>query len=286
MMNGVLLVNKEKGMTSHFTIQKVKKILGVKKIGHAGTLDPLATGLLVVLLNSGTKLSPYLLGQDKEYLGEVTVGIATDTEDSEGKVISQKEVRELPDPDSVLASLLGKRLQTPPLFSALKQSGKKLYEYARAGMDVEREPREIEVLALERRSPVVLDEGVARFTFFCRVSKGTYVRTLAKEIGEKLGYPAHLSALERLASGHFRLEAANSLHDLECGAFRIIPMAEALPFPKLEAGVLAERVKNGSRLPEDFVGSREPFIAFTDGGELIAVYKFKEGYYYADRVWN
>src|SRR5690606_34634507 len=110
--------NKEKGMTSHAAIQKVKKILGVKKIGHAGTLDPLATGLLVVLVNSATKLSNYLLNQDKEYFGEVTIGIGTDSEDAEGKIISQTEVEKLDDPDRALAELVGRRFQVPPLYSA------------------------------------------------------------------------------------------------------------------------------------------------------------------------
>ncbi|HEY8395643.1 MAG TPA: tRNA pseudouridine(55) synthase TruB, partial [Bacilli bacterium] len=177
MMNGILLVYKEKGMTSNAVIQKIKKILQVKKIGHAGTLDPLATGLLVVLINGATKLSNYLLNQEKEYLAEITIGIATSTEDAEGEIIACKEVSESLDPDPILRSLIGKRLQVPPLYSALKKDGKKLYEYAREGVEVERKAREIEIYALERRSPVRYENGTAKFSFYCKVSKGTYIRT-------------------------------------------------------------------------------------------------------------
>lgn len=285
-MNGVLLLNKEKGMTSHAAIQKVKKILGVKKIGHAGTLDPLATGLLVVLVNSATKLSNYLLNQDKEYFGEVTIGIGTDSEDAEGKIISQTEVEKLDDSDRALAELVGRRFQVPPLYSALKMDGMKLYEYARAGRDVERKPREVVIHRLERKSPVTYVGGAAKFSFYCKVSKGTYVRTLAKEIGEKLGYPAHLSALERLASGPFRIEEAHTLQDLESGNYRLIKMADSLAFPKIEAGILAERIKNGNKLPENLVGRKDPHIAFTENGELLAIYKYIKGTYHAERVWN
>lgn len=286
-MNGILLVYKEKGMTSNAVIQKIKKILQVKKIGHAGTLDPLATGLLVVLINGATKLSNYLLNQEKEYLAEITIGIATSTEDVEGEIIACKEVSESLDPDPILRSLIGKRLQVPPLYSALKKDGKKLYEYAREGVEVERKAREIEIYALERRSPVRYENGTAKFSFYCKVSKGTYIRTLSTEIGEKLGYPAHLSALERLGSGSFKSENAFKISDIEAGNYRLVSMAEALPYPKIEANsVLEEKIKNGKMIPEKLVGSKEPLIAFTKKEELLAIYKYEEGNYYAVRVWN
>jgi tRNA pseudouridine55 synthase len=287
MMNGILLINKVSGMTSNAVIQKIKRILKVKKIGHAGTLDPLATGLLVVLINEATKLSNYLLNQDKEYLGEIVLGLATDTEDATGEIIAKQTVTKIADPDAALRALVGKREQIPPMYSALKKDGKKLYELAREGKTIEREPREVEIYALERRSPVTYENGLAKFSFYCKVSKGTYVRTLCTEIGTKLGLPAHMSRLERLASGSFRLDDAVSLADVEAGDYRLISMVDALDFPKVEVDdTLAAKIKNGNILPAQLVGSKEPLLVFKQKDRLLAIYKYKEGKYYAERVWN
>ncbi len=283
-MNGILLVNKESGMTSNAVIQKIKKILKVKKIGHAGTLDPLATGLLVVLLNEATKLSNYLLNQDKEYLAEIILGEATDTEDASGNIVEKKPVEEISNLDQSLSKLLGKRLQIPPMYSALKKEGKKLYELAREGISIKREPREIEIFALERRSPITYQNTTAKFSFFCKVSKGTYVRTLCTEIGEELGYPAHLSSLERLSSGAFRLDKASTISEIESGNLFLVSMVDALDFPKYEVDeFLVHKIRNGNPVVFD---SLEPLIVFKQGEKLLGIYKYKEGKYYAERIWN
>jgi tRNA pseudouridine55 synthase len=285
-MNGILLVNKESGLSSNAVIQKIKRILGIKKIGHAGTLDPLATGLLVVLLNEATKLSDYLLNQEKEYLGEVTLGVSTDTEDSAGEVLSEVVISEIPAVDPVLATLLGKQKQHPPMYSAIKKDGKKLYQLARAGKTIEREEREIEVSELTRTGDVILEAGRARFSFRAKVSKGTYIRSLAVEIGRRLGYPAYLSGLTRTKSGNFHLEKATSLADLEAGNYRIIEMLEALSaYPQVEVDPdLKKKVLNGRPLSEQFGG--EEIIVFKEQEELLAIYKYSEGKYRAARVWN
>lgn len=273
-------------MSSNAVIQQIKKTLGIKKIGHAGTLDPFATGLLVVLLNEATKISDYLLNQDKEYAGEVTLGIATDTEDSTGKVISEALVKVPLEVDPVLVSLHGKQKQYPPMYSAIKIDGKKLYQLARAGKIVEREEREVDIDELVRISDVFFEEGRARFSFRARVSKGTYIRSLAVEIGRRLGYPAHLSRLERIRSGSFSLNEAATLADLETGNYRIINMLEALKnYPQIEVDPeLKGKVLNGRPLSEQFNG--EALIVFKEREQLLAIYKYIEGKYRAARVWN
>ncbi|MGB4333089.1 MAG: tRNA pseudouridine(55) synthase TruB, partial [Bacilli bacterium] len=228
-MNGILLIDKPAGLTSHAVVARLRKILDIKRIGHAGTLDPAATGLLVILVGSATKLFPYLSDLDKEYEGEVTIGVSTDTLDAEGNITAVKEVEGEIAADEALISLLGEREQAPPMFSAIKSAGKKLYELARKGIEIERRPRAIAVYDLKRISPVVYENGRARFSFYTRVSKGTYIRTLSAEIGEKLGFPAHLSALRRLSVGSFSVREASGLEEVSAGNFSLLKMLSAFP---------------------------------------------------------
>lgn len=287
-MNGILLIDKPAGLTSHAVVARLRKILDIKRIGHAGTLDPAATGLLVILVGSATKLFPYLSDLDKEYEGEVTIGVSTDTLDAEGNITAVKEVEGEIAADEALISLLGEREQAPPMFSAIKSAGKKLYELARKGIEIERRPRAIAVYDLKRISPVVYENGRARFSFYTRVSKGTYIRTLSAEIGEKLGFPAHLSALRRLSVGSFSVREASGLEEVSAGNFSLLKMLSAFPEDRVvrPAEEVVLKARAGRPLAREETGSAAAAIAIASGGELVAVYKLKNGRYYPERVWN
>ncbi|MDD2493524.1 MAG: tRNA pseudouridine(55) synthase TruB, partial [Bacilli bacterium] len=176
-MDGIVLINKEQGLTSQDVVSRVKRLLNLKKVGHAGTLDPLATGVVVVLLEEATKLSNYLLNEEKVYEAEITIGVATDTEDATGKIIDSKKVLpiEIAAIDRVLADLVGELEQIPPMFSAIKTSGKKLYELARQGLSIPRAARRIEIRSLTRTSEAFYEQDVLKFSFITRVTKGTYI---------------------------------------------------------------------------------------------------------------
>lgn len=204
-MDGVLLFNKPTAWTSHDAVDFVRRCTGQRSVGHAGTLDPMATGLLVILIGRATKLSAALSGLDKDYTGSILFGVSTDTQDTQGKVLTStnpgiisREVME-----KLFADLSGPQLQTPPAFSAVRKNGKKLYQWAREGVAVEAEPREIFVKEFR-----VTGFNFPTVSFFMSCSKGTYVRTLAHEAGKRAGVGAALSALCRTRIGPFRLEAA------------------------------------------------------------------------------
>ena len=209
---GVLLVDKPTGMTSHDVVNRARRIFKMKKIGHAGTLDPMATGLLILLIGRATRLSQYLMSLDKVYEGSVTLGVTTDSHDADGAVISTRIVPDLDRPalDKILSTYVGDQYQTPPMFSAIKKEGVPLYKMARKGKTIEREPRFIRISAFDLLNfdPPILDVRV-------KCSKGTYVRTLAHDVGEKIGCGAHLSALRRTASDQFQVEFAHTLTELE-----------------------------------------------------------------------
>lgn len=211
-MNGILVVNKPPGMTSHDVVDLVRKRFKIKKVGHAGTLDPQASGLLVMLLGKFTKLSAKLINDDKAYEVIMRLGIRRDTQDGEGKIISEEDCRYLTDTQikETFKSFLGSGFQVPPMFSAVKYKGKKLYELARKGQSVKREPRPINIYKLEITH---IDLPYVNFNVTC--SKGTYVRQLCSDIGDKLGCGAYMHFLQRLRSGKFSIESAVKVHDLE-----------------------------------------------------------------------
>jgi len=214
-MDGILIVKKEKGMTSHDVVSEVKKIAKTK-VGHTGTLDPIATGVLPLLLGEGTKLSKYLIEHDKIYEAIVKFGEKTDTADTEGKIIQEKEVNiQLLNRENIvnrLHELKGKQKQKPPIYSAIKIKGKKLYEYARKNETVEIPEREIEIYDIE-----LLDYDIREKTVSFRVhcSKGTYIRSLCETIAEKLGTVGYMKELNRIKVGNFKLEQAISITDME-----------------------------------------------------------------------
>lgn len=211
---GILNVNKPSGITSFDVVRIIRNLFSLRKVGHSGTLDPMAEGVLIILLGKYTKKASYFLSLPKEYVCEVTLGISTDTLDREGKIINVRKVSY--DEEKIkkaIGSFCGKIKQIPPMYSALKYQGKKLYELARKGIKVSLPPREIEIYNIEVLS--ISKDEFPKVKFKVSCSKGTYIRKLAEDIGEKLNCPAHLSALVRISVGDFKIEDSITLRELE-----------------------------------------------------------------------
>lgn len=211
-INGILLLDKPLGITSNAALQMVKRLFFAKKAGHTGSLDPLATGLLPICLGEATKFAGYLLDSDKVYEGSFQLGINTATADSEGDIIQQRDVPELSDDDikKAFAHFMGTIDQVPPMYSALKQNGQPLYKLARQGIDVERKARTIEIMKFD-----LLDRDGDILMFHLRCSKGTYVRSIAEDLGEHLGCGAFLKSLRRTEVGPFKIADVHSMDELE-----------------------------------------------------------------------
>ena len=214
-MNGILIINKEKGCTSHDIVYKVKKIFN-EKVGHTGTLDPLAEGVLPILIGKGTLCSKYLINHDKKYVVNLALGQKTETADLEGKIIEEKNI---PDKsltqskiEKVLKSFIGKQQQMPPIYSAIKVNGKKLYEYARKGQNVEIKPREIEIYDIKLMN-IDAQKKQIQFEVFC--GKGTYIRSLCEDIAEKLETVGYMENLKRIQVGDFKIEESSKIQELE-----------------------------------------------------------------------
>lgn len=283
-MNGVLLIDKEEGKSSFDVVRKVRSILKCKKTGHAGTLDPFATGLLVILLGQGTKLSPYVMGGKKKYLAEIKLGIETDTCDPTGTVIKETPVPHIGSEniEQAVQQFIGTIDQMPPAFSALKVNGQRAYKLARKGIEVELKKRKITIYSIniiEIRLPVI--------TLEVTCSAGTYIRSLASDIGRELGLVAHLQKLRRLSSGLFQVDDALTSTDLspvsgEMLLNKIIPLHESLPDMEtinLEHN-LVQKIMNGYRpgwkeltediyLPDKFKG----YIKLIQNSHLAAVFE-------------
>ena len=216
-MNGIINLKKEAGMTSHDAVFKLRKILGTKKIGHGGTLDPDVVGVLPIAVGKATRMVEFMQDEGKVYEGEITLGYSTTTEDASGEMVAETPVLSPLDEtivDEAIASLTGPITQIPPMYSAVKVNGRKLYEYARAGQEVERPERQVTIYQFERTSPISYEDHLARFTFRVKCSKGTYIRTLSVDLGEKLGYAAHMSHLTRTSAAGMRLEDALTLEQI------------------------------------------------------------------------
>ncbi len=230
-LEGVLLVDKPTDHTSHDVVARVRRALQMRRVGHAGTLDPMATGLLIMLIGKATKISQYLISLDKEYEGTIELGKVTDSQDAQGRMLETRPVPELTEPElrKAMAGFLGDQYQTPPMYSAIKIDGVPLYKSARKGEEVEREPRFVRVSEFE-----LTRFGLPSFDFRLRCSKGTYVRTIAHDLGQRLGCGAHLSALRRTATDKFNISQAVTLDAIEQMTRaeiekRLIPMHEAAP---------------------------------------------------------
>ncbi len=214
-MDGIIIINKEKNYTSNDVVNIVKKITK-SKVGHTGTLDPNATGVLPLLIGNATKVSKYLINHDKEYEVVLQLGIRTETADVEGKVIEQKEVTaEMLNKDNIeekLQQFIGKQEQIPPIYSAIKVNGKKLYEYARKGQEVELKPRQIEIYSIQL---VGINEKEKQISFKVKCSKGTYIRSLCEDISKKLGTVGYMKELNRLQVGEFYIKDAVTISEMK-----------------------------------------------------------------------
>ncbi|WP_275584197.1 tRNA pseudouridine(55) synthase TruB [Mammaliicoccus sp. P-M55] len=217
-MDGILAIHKEVGMTSHDVVFKLRKILKTKKVGHTGTLDPEVSGVLPICIGKATRVSDYVMESGKKYKAEVTIGFSTTTEDQTGELVEQKIVNEhtwsTEDIRSTLNKLVGEIEQIPPMYSAVKVNGKKLYEYARQNIEVERPVRKVVINSIELTSEISYVDQICKFEIEVECGKGTYIRTLATQVGELLSFPAHMSHLIRLKSGGFSLDQAVKLDDL------------------------------------------------------------------------
>ncbi|MER2105613.1 MAG: tRNA pseudouridine(55) synthase TruB [Solibacillus sp.] len=283
-MNGILPLWKERGMTSHDCVFKLRKILRTKKVGHTGTLDPGVEGVLPICIGQATRIAEYLTDAGKTYEAVISIGRTTTTEDAEGETVEENLAPKIFTRDEILAaltSLTGKIEQTPPMFSAVKVNGKKLYEYARAGQTVERPTRKITIYDLE-----LLDDAddfsgeEVRFSIRIKCSKGTYIRTLAVQIGEALGFPAHMHELVRTASGTFTQENCFTLAEIadmmETGEQErfLLPVEHALSdYPYIEiTSDIEKQIFNGQVLPQHALLKEHGKIVFGTGGRAFAVY--------------
>ncbi|WP_280769367.1 tRNA pseudouridine(55) synthase TruB [Salipaludibacillus daqingensis] len=287
-MMGVFPLWKPKGMTSFTAVREVGRRFGTKKAGHTGTLDPDVEGVLPICLGRATKIVEYLTANDKTYVGEVTLGFTTTTEDASGEKVNESAVDRVITEDeakTVLSNLIGPLEQTPPMYSAVKVKGKKLYEYAREGKEVERPSRMITIFELDLLSPPVKNQdGTVSFSFRAVCSKGTYIRTLSVTIGEKLGFPAHMSHLIRESSGEFHQKDCITFEQLDEAVVKeeedhlLIPIEKALSmFPVIEVNKdMEERILQGAILSipdEQSTVDESIWALYNQHGECLALYK-------------
>lgn len=278
-MNGIILVDKPQDWTSHDVVAKLRGVLHERRIGHSGTLDPLATGLLVVFVGRATRAVEFAEADSKEYLAGLRLGVSTDTQDITGNVIAKCNA--LPDEAAVretLCRFIGDIEQIPPMYSAIKIGGKKLYELAIRGESVERTPRKITVSSID-----IVDKDGTDYILNISCSKGTYVRTLCNDIGDALGCGACMSSLRRTRAGAFSVDEAHSLEDIEAAALEdrlsdIILPVDALfaPFPKLTVSEsAAKRLKNGNVIK---VSAEDgDYRVYSDSEEFLLLGRVEDG---------
>lgn len=284
MYEGILPLWKEKGMTSHDCVFKLRKILKMKRIGHTGTLDPNVEGVLPICLGQATKVSEYIMNEGKTYIATISIGTSTSTEDAEGEIIEQDSTEKhfsRAQILEVLSQLTGEIIQTPPMYSAVKVNGKKLYEYAREGKEVERPSRKVTIYKLNLLDDQndFVGENVT-FTIEIDCSKGTYIRTLAVQIGELLGYPAHMSSLVRTASGNFTktqcltLDEVQKAVEAEVLNDSILPLKKALQhWPAIEIVEETKKsITNGQVIESHPLLAKHDKIVYTINTNPIAVY--------------
>lgn len=273
-MNGVLLINKEEGITSRDVVNKVGKILGTKKIGHTGTLDPLATGVLVLCIGEATKLNEILTSTYKEYEAEITLGLLTDTLDITGNILKKEEVNVTREQImDALIKITGKYLQEVPIYSAVKVNGKKLYEYARNNEFVELPKREVDIKELELISDIKYEYNRVIFSIRCLVSKGTYIRALVNDIASILGTVGVMSKLKRTKQGKFSINDCYSIKNIEDDNYKLISINEVLTdFKRVKVDSdLEVKIKNGSIINNEWNESELLFLDSNDN--VLALYK-------------
>jgi tRNA pseudouridine55 synthase len=281
-VHGVLVIDKPAGVSSAMAVERVRHGLGVDRAGHGGTLDPLATGVLAICVGAGTKLAQFLLADDKAYEADGVLGVATDTLDRTGRIVREAPVAVTRTAMlGVLAAHLGNHDQMPPMYSAIKQGGVRLYYRARAGEEVARAPRPIRIDRLD-----LLGFAPPRFRIAVACSKGTYVRSLVADIGEALGTCAHLSELRRTRSGRFTIEDAVALDRLDQAVLIPLERTTGLPSVTVPAALVAH-VLSGVQLPVASFGAEhlERFQLVDDNGRLLAVAHPQAGRTVYDRVF-
>ncbi|MCW5946693.1 MAG: tRNA pseudouridine(55) synthase TruB [Fimbriimonadales bacterium] len=272
-MTGFAIIDKLQGMTSHDVVYRARKILGIKRIGHAGTLDPMATGVLVLAIGYATRVLPYLETEPKVYRAQITLGVETNTQDAEGETVraAPHEGIALDDVRVVVSEFVGEIEQVPPMFSAVKKQGKPLYAYARKGVEVERETRKVKVYSFEIDS---YRGAVIEASIVC--SGGTYVRTLAHDLGQRLGCGAHLSALRRTAVGKFAIENAISLDRLDfSNVIKVETALEPLPAIRLTADQ-SQRIRHGQAIRLLQLPSEKRAVFLDDACEFLAIAENRE----------
>lgn len=272
-MNGILLINKKENMTSRDVVNKVGKIFGTKKIGHTGTLDPMATGVLVLCIGTATKLVEILTSENKEYEAEMILGISTDTYDITGNILENKSI-EVPEDEikEVLSKLEGTYNQEVPIYSAVKINGKKLYEYARSGKQVDLPKRQVTIFNIEMTSYDIVNNQT-KFSFKCKVSKGTYIRSLVCDIASKLNTVGCMTKLKRVKQGNFTIDECYQLEDIEKGNFKLIEIDDCLNnfYKEMVEGDLLKKITNGSII--DNIWDKDTILFTTREGKILAIYK-------------
>ena len=293
-MDGILIVNKEKNVTSHDVVNQIRKIFKTKKVGHVGTLDPISTGVLVILIGNTTKLAPFLENDGKEYIARICFGISTDTYDITGNILEKVNSFNLTLDliDEYLAKMIGIQEQIPPIYSAIKVSGKKLYEYARKQQEVEIPSRTIEVFKAERISNLVIDNDIAYCDVLFSVSKGTYIRSLIHDLGKLIQIPCCMSELNRTKSGKFLIENSSTIDEIKLGNFQLINPIDILNMPLLnvdENSNIHKKAINGMKISPSIYENKPERFAITCNNKLVAIYEYCSNeipHYKSIRVWN
>lgn len=272
-MDNIIVVNKDKDYTSRDVVNVIGKIFNTKKVGHTGTLDPLATGVLIICMNKALKVVDLITASDKEYIAKVVLGIDTDTLDITGNIINECKTDVNVDMvKSVLNSFVGKSIQEVPKYSAVKVNGKKLYEYARNGIDVELPKREIQIFDIELISDIDIVDGHQEFSFKVKVSKGTYIRSLIRDIGIKLGCFACMKELTRTKQGKFSIDESYTLNDIKNGNYKLLNIKDVIDIEKVVVSDnMLFKIKNGMILDKFFISDKA--LILDNNGNEIGIYK-------------
>ena len=280
-MDGIILVNKESGMTSRDVVNKISHIFNTKKVGHTGTLDPMATGVLAIGIGKALKVLEYITALEKEYEAEITLGISSDTLDITGNIINRVEVNITEeDIDKVLESFIGDYDMEVPKYSAVKVNGKKLYEYARNNEEVILPRHNVKIYSIKRISDIKDN----KFSIRCKVSKGTYIRSLVRDISNRLGTVGVMSKLNRISQGKFKLEDCYTLEDIEKNNYKFISILDSIDLPKIEAKEEdIKKILNGVKLKDIY---NLDLFCFTNNKDILAIYKKDNGMVKPVKVFN
>jgi len=294
-LEGIINVLKSPGMTSSDVVVWIRKILKIKKVGHTGTLDPGVAGVLPICVGKGTRLAEYITEQGKAYIAEVTFGVTTDTQDSYGKVIRETSpILNRSELERILSNFTGKISQVPPMYSAVRKEGKHLYEYARKGIPIEINPREVSIYKLNLEE--WFDGQFPKAILDIECSKGTYIRTICHDLGQTLGCGAHMSYLVRVRSGPFKIQESWTLEEIEeavCdGNFSfILPLTAGIDLPKVSlSGLRSNAFRNGLPTKREQVkildDKKEPYVQVMESEELIGIGVWREEALYPHKVFK